>query len=136
MRNRSLAGVLAAGFAAAMALILSTPRPAEAFIHEIIAALCRSGGEDVEPPGQSSPDSKAFVRALMATGFIVSVDDSDPTQTVITFDPTVPSSKFKSAGFDLTIPNGAGPGVALVLSPLVIPDETFPAHANCANLNP
>jgi hypothetical protein len=136
MRNRSLAGVVAAGFAAVVALILITPRPAEGFIPEINAAECRAGGEDVEPPGQSSPDSKAFVKALMATGFIVSIDDSDPTQTVITFDPTVPNSKFKSAGVDLTIPDGAGPGVALVLSPLVIPDETFPAHAHCRNLKP
>jgi hypothetical protein len=134
MRKRSLAGMLAAGFAAAIALILVTPRPAEAFIHEIIAALCRAGGEDVEPPGQSSPESKAFTRALMATGFIAEVDTSDPTRTIIRFDPTVPASKFKSAGFDLTIPNGAGPGVDLVLSPLVVPDESFPAHSHCNNL--
>ena len=136
MQKRSLAGVLAAISAATVVLILVTPRPAEAFIHEIIAALCRAGGEDVEPPGQSDPTSKAFTKALMATGFITSIDDSDPTRVVINFDPTVPNSKFKSAGFDLEIPNGAGPGVTLVLSPLVIPDETFAAHANCKNLNP
>jgi hypothetical protein len=115
---------------------LSAPKPAEAFIHEIIAALCRAGGEDVEPPGQVNPALHAFTRALLATGFIVSVDATDPTKVVITFDPTVPNSKFKSAGGDLTIPNGIAPGVDLVLSPLVVPDESFPAHAHCRNLRP
>jgi phosphotransferase system IIB component len=90
---------------------------------------------DVEPPGQSLPDSKAFIRALQATGFITSIDTT-ATRVTIHFDPTVPNSKFKSAGMDLTIPDGAGPGVELVLNPLVIPDETFPAHAHCRNLIP
>lgn len=136
MRHWSVGTAGAMGLAAVvLTMNLATPRPAEAFIHEIIAALCRAGGEDVEPPGQSIPTSKAFTRALLATGFIASIDTSDPTQVVIHFDPTVPNSKFKSAGFDLPIPNGAGPGVTLVLSPLVIPDPDFPAHAHCRNLN-
>lgn len=124
----------------ALAVVFSvnavTPRPAEALIHEIIAAMCRSGGEEVVPPGQANPNLNSFVRALQASGFIVSIDTSDPSIVVVTFDPTVPNSKFKSAGFDLTIPDGFGPGVDLVLSPLVIPDEEFAAHANCRNLNP
>jgi hypothetical protein len=137
MRRLSFATVGAISVAAVMIVSLATPRPAEAFIHEIIAALCRAGGEEVIPPGQVRPgDAKSFVRALLATGFIASVDTSDPTQVVINFDPTVPNSKFKSAGFDLTIPDGIAPGVDLVLSPLVVPDENFPAHANCRNLNP
>ena len=119
-----------------LTLNLVTPRPAEAFIHEIIAAMCRAGGEEVIPPGQVKEGSQSFVRALMATGFITSIDTSDPTKVVIHFDPTIRASKFKSAGFDLTIPDGAGPGVALVLSPLVVPDPDFAAHANCNNLKP
>ena len=118
-----------------LAVFLATPRPAAAVIHEIIAALCRAGGEEVIPPGQVM-DGQSFVRALQATGLITSIDTSDPTQVVVHFDPTVPASKFTSAGFDLTIPDGIAPGVDLVLSPLVIPDESFPAHANCHNLNP
>jgi hypothetical protein len=39
-----------------------------------------------------------------------------------------------SAGYDLTIPDGFGDGVDVVLSPLVIPDPNFPAHADCRNL--
>ena len=53
---------------------------------------------------------------------------------VLNFDPTVPNSKFISADHDLTIPNAVAPGVDLVLSPLVIPDSSFPAHSHCANL--
>jgi hypothetical protein len=117
-----------------VALNLTTPKPAEAFIHEIIAALCRAGGEEVIPPGQVKP-GQSFVRALQATGFIASIVES-PGQVTINFDPTIPASKFMSAGFDLTIPDGFAPGVDLVLSPLVIPDPEFAAHANCHNLNP
>ena len=135
MRRLTL-GTAAALALAVLTLNLVTPRPAEAFIHENIAAMCRAGGEEVIPPGQVKEGSQSFVRALMATGFITSLDTSDPTKVVIHFDPTIPASKFKSAGFDLTIPNGAGPGVALVLSPLVVPDPDFAAHANCNNLNP
>lgn len=134
MRKLTL-GTAAALTLAVLTLNLVTPRPAEAFIHEIIAAMCRAGGEEVIPPGQVK-DGKSFVRALMATGFITSIDTSDPTKVVIHFDPTIPASKFESAGFDLTIPDGAGPGVALVLSPLVVPNPDFAAHANCNNLKP
>jgi len=122
----------------AMALVatihLTSPRPAEGSIHEIIAAMCRAGGEEVVPRGQNHDDGKSFLAALMATGFITSIDFSDPAQVVINFDPTIPASKFVSAGFDLTIPDGFGPGVDLVLSPLVVPDPDFPAHASCHNL--
>ena len=122
--------------ASVLTLCLATPKPAQASIHEIIGALCRAGGEEVKPPGQNNVTKNSFVRALMATGFITSIDTSNPTRVVFNFDPTVPNSKFRSAGFDLTLPNEIAPGVDLVLSPLVIPDEDFPAHANCHNVNP
>jgi len=132
MRRLSVGMILASGLAA-LALNLATPRHANAFIHEIIAAMCRAGGEEVIPPGQIR-GGQSFVRALQATGLITSIDTS-PTQVVIHFDPTIPASKFKSLGFDLTIPDGFGPGVDLVLSPLIVPDMDFAAHANCHNLN-
>jgi len=113
---------------------LTIPQPAEASIHEIIAALCRSGGEEVVPPGQNKLNSKSFIRALQASGFITSIDMS-PDEVVIHFDPTVPNSKFMSAGFDLRLPDEIAPGVDLVLSPLVVPDLSFPAHDRCHNLN-
>lgn len=113
-----------------------TAEPAEALIHEIIAAACRAGGEEVVPPGQAKEGTKSFARALQASGFITSIDESVPGQVTVNFDVNAPNSKFMSAGFDLTIPDGAGPGVDLILSPLPIPDPNFPAHANCNNLNP
>jgi hypothetical protein len=135
MRYKGLG--VAAILAASMVLLVNlfaAPK-AEASIHEIIAALCRAVDEEVEPHGQNKMDQSAsFLRALQASGFLTSIDDSDPTKVVLNFDPTVPNSKFISAGRDLTIPNGAGPGVDLVLSPLVIPNPNFPAHARCANL--
>jgi hypothetical protein len=131
MRNWCLRTTLGVGLAAILA-VLAAPRPAHAFIHEIIAAMCRAPAGDVEPPGQSSPDSKAFVRALTATGFIAGVEET-ATQTIIHFDPTVPNSKFKSAGFNLSIPGEGTDGKTLVLAPLVIPDPDFAAHAHCKN---
>jgi len=123
--------VVGIGLAAVLG-VLATPRPAQAFIHEIIAALCRAPDGDVEPPGQATPTSKAFVRALMATGFISSIEET-ATQTIIHFDPTVPNAKFKSAGFDVSIPGAGTNGKTLVLNPLVVPDPDFAAHAHCPN---
>lgn len=117
------------------AITLAAPATALGFIHEIIGAGCRAGGEEVVPPGQVR-GGQSFVRALLATGFIESIDTSVPGQVTVNFDPEKPASKFVSAGFDLTISNGFGPGVDLILSPLIVPDPAFPAHANCHNLNP
>ena len=135
MRYKGLG--VAAILAASMVLLVNlfAPPKAEASIHEIIAALCRAVDAEVEPHGQNKVDrSASFLRALQATGFLTSIDTSDPTKVVLHFNPTVPNSKFMSAGFDLTIPNGAGQGVALVLSPFIVPNPNFPAHSHCANL--
>ena len=81
MRCRGLG--IAGSLAAALVLFvnLSVPPRAEASIHEIIAALCRAGGEEVVPHGQNKiDDSASFLRALQATGFITSIDTSDPTR--------------------------------------------------------
>jgi hypothetical protein len=118
-----------------MIMALAAPPTALGFIHEKIAAACRAGGEEVIPPGQVR-DGQSFIRALQATGIIESIDTSVPGQVTVNFDPSKPSSKFMSAGFDLTIPDGFGPGVDLILSPLLVLDPTFPAHANCHNLSP
>ena len=117
----------------AAAFVLLTPTPAHAFIHEIIAAMCREGGEEVIPPGQVREGEQSFIRALQATGFIESLVLTEESLS-IHFNPDVPASKFMSAGFDVTLP-GLGPeGRDLILSPLVIPDPDFPAHSHCRNL--
>ena len=131
VKGVGVAGMLAA--ALVLAVHLTAPPRAEASIHEIIAALCRAGGEEVVPFGQNKQGG-SFLRALQASGFLTSIDTSDPDTVVLNFDPTVPNSKFMSAGFDLRIPNGWEPGVDLVLSPLVVPDLNFPAHSRCNNL--
>jgi hypothetical protein len=119
--------------ALATAFVLLTPRPADAFIHEIIAAMCRAGGEEVIPPGQVREGEQSFLRALQATGFIESMVLTD-TALTINFNPDVPASKFKSAGVDLILAGQGPDGRDLILSPLVIPDPEFPAHAACHNL--
>lgn len=108
-------------------------RPADAIIHEMIGAACNADfvGEIV-PPGQVR-DGTSFVRALQATGVIESIDTSVPGQVTVNFDLSRPNAKYTSAGFDLTIPDGFGPGTDLILSPLPVPDPDFAAHANCRN---
>ena len=129
---RKLAALFALGL---MTMALAAPPTALGFIHEKIGAACRAGGEEVIPPGQIR-DGQSFVRALQASGVIASIDTSVAGQVTVNFDLDQPSSKFMSAGFALTIPDGAGPGVDLILNPLPVLDPSFPAHANCHNLNP
>ena len=118
-----------------MIVALAAPATTSAFIHEKIGAACRAGGEEVIPPGQVR-DGQSFVRALQATGIISSIDTSVAGQVTVNFDLSKPSAKYMSAGFALTIPDGFGPGVDLILNPLPVLDPSFPAHANCHNLNP
>jgi hypothetical protein len=134
MHGRRFAFATLVALALVIVVHVTNPPRAEASIHEIIAALCRAGGEEVVPPGQNHDKGRSFLAALQATGFITAIDFSDPDQVVFHFDPTIRASKFKSAGFDLRIPNGWAPGVDVVLSPLVVPDPAFPAHAACHNL--
>lgn len=129
MRRLSLGTAVALGFAV-VAIMLTTPTPAEASIHEIIAAMCRAGGEEVVPFGQNK-DGQSFLRALMATGFITSIE-STPTTLTINFDPTVPNSKFRSTGDTVSFTTPTG--VLVTLNPGVEPDPAFPAHAVCNNL--
>lgn len=122
--------------AALMAASLALPAAALGAIHEKIGAACRAGGEEVVPPGQVAFGKNSFLRALQASGVIESIVSSPSGDVTITFDLDKPSSKYMSAGFDLTIPDAFGPGADLTLSPLPVLDPTFPAHANCHNLNP
>jgi hypothetical protein len=140
MRKRViLTAVALTTLAVSAVLALASAKPSDAFIHEMIGASCRFGGEDVEPPGQvpgGPSQGNSTTRALIASGVISSIVET-PTQVTINFDLSRPNAKFVSAGFALRIPNGAGPGVDLVLNPLpTIDGSTFPAFIHCANLNP
>lgn len=124
-----------AAIVAVLALTMALPATAFGAIHEIIGAECRAGGEEVRPPGQINFGSQSALRALQASGVITSITNVGGDVT-ITFDLSRPNVKYISAGFDLTIPDAFGPGNDLTLSPLPIPDPSFPAYANCRNLNP
>ncbi len=130
LKGLGLAGILAGVLVTIVSF--TAPSRAEASIHEIIAAMCRAGGEEVVPYGQNK-DGNSFLRALQASGFLTSIEETD-TAVILHFDATVPNSKFVSLGFDFTIPDFIAPGVDLVLSPLVVPNLDFPAHARCNNL--
>ena len=139
MRNTKIAAVVAIlALAVAAVTALAAAPTSEAIIHEMIGASCRVDGfgNPPEPPGQTgASNGNSFVRALQATGVISSID-ATPTSVTINFDLGQPNAKFVSAGFSLVIPDGAGPGVSLVLNPLpTIDGSTFPAFVHCANLN-
>jgi hypothetical protein len=140
MRNAKIGAVIAVlALAIAAVAALATAPPSKAIIHEMVGASCRVDGFDnpPEPPGQTgASNGNSFARALQASGVISSID-ATPTSVTINFDLSRPNAKFVSAGFSLVIPDGAGPGVSLVLSPLpTIDGSTFPAFVHCANLNP
>jgi hypothetical protein len=140
MRNAKVAAVVAmlALVVAAVSALAAAP-PSQAIIHEMVGASCRVDGFDnpPEPPGQTgASNGDSFARALQATGVISSIETT-PAAVTINFDLTRPNAKFVSAGFSLVIPDGARPGVSLVLNPLpTIDGSTFPAFVHCANLNP
>ena len=135
-KRRGAVGVAMLALVLSVTVVLLTAAPANALIHEKIAALCRAGGEEVEPPGQSGQSQgQSFVRALQATGIISSIVETSGLVTV-NFDLSKPSSKYTSAGFNLLIEDGIAPGVDLLLAPLPVPDMTFPAHSRCHQLNP
>ena len=133
MRSWKWIAPIVIAVAIVFAVNVATPKTSEAFIDEIIAALC--SGKKIDPPGQTPggpSKGNSTTRALIATGFITGTEFVAGPALKIFFDPTVPSSKFRDAGGgDVTIP-GAGPGgIDLILSPGLEPDPNFPAHANC-----
>ena len=138
--------VVTVALMAVLSVNVSTPKPAEAAIHQIIAALCNGGPGVIVPPGQSpqGPSSikKSDVRALLATGFITDItvidnDAGDGKVVIVSFDPTVKNSKFivdpGHPVHDKTRLDFFPDGADLIMSPHVVPDPNFPGHANCPN---
>lgn len=118
-----------------LAVNVSTPKTAEAFIDEIVAALCNGDPEGIQPPGQvpgGPSKGNSITRALLATGFIESTVLDAGVSLTINFDPDVPNSKFIDAGIGDVTFAGAGPGgINLIFSPFILPDPDFAAHLKC-----
>ena len=105
--------------------------PAEAAIHEMVAAAC-NGKDELEPPGILDASKPSFLRSLLATGIISSIVPG-PGSLTINFNLDHPASKYASDGPVLVIPDGAGPGVDLILSPLPL-DLDHASSDHCKQL--
>lgn len=67
---RRAIGTLVVSLILAGATAVGTAQRAAATIDEIVASFCSGGNGNLEPPGQSDPAKRSFVRALQATGTI------------------------------------------------------------------
>jgi hypothetical protein len=105
-----------------------TPSTANATIHEIVAQYC-SGQPELEPPGVSTPGKKSFARPVLANGVVsVVVSTVDGvTNTKILIDESHPANKLVVLEY-VTTPDGS------FTFPVTRPDPSFPAFANCRNL--
>ena len=84
---RTTGVIVAAGLA-----ILLHAVPAEAVVHEIVAAWC--SGQELEPPGLSEPGTPSFARPVNANGFVgAAVFNPSPGRLPVTFNYDHPASK-------------------------------------------
>ena len=104
--------------------------PAEAAIHELVAAACNGKGE-LEPPGILDPTKPSFLKSLLATGIITLVPG--PGTLTIIFNLDHPASKFFTDGSVVVIPDGAGPGTDLVLDGVPVGLD-HPSSDHCKKL--
>ena len=124
--------------AALAAALMVTMLPANAAVHELTGSECNGRG-GVIAPGQEGETPGGLplpsgLAALQATGLIASivldVPPPNTTTVTVTFDYTVPSSKYRGSG--VTVMIGADPTLILLNAPELDPD--FAAHDNCKNL--
>ncbi len=104
--------------------------PAEAAIHEMVAAACNGKGE-LEPPGIVDPSKPSFLKSLLATGIITLVPG--PGTLTIIFNLDHPASKYFTDGSVVVIPDGAGPGTDLVLDGVPVGLD-HPSSDHCKEL--
>lgn len=118
---------LAAAILVAAGLVVVTPPPANAVIHEIYAAWCAGKGE-IEPPGLSDGEKKNFAQPVLAGGVVSLTPYLDGVLIDFNFD--------KAQAKVVAAPTGpaiiqVGPG--LYLERFII-DPDFPAFLRCAKL--
>lgn len=123
---RTTGVIVAAGLA-----ILLHAVPAEAVVHEIVAAWC--SGQELEPPGLSEPGTPSFARPVNANGFVgAAVFNPSLGGLLVTFNYDHPASKVEGTGNFVMI--GATPGGMPIFIELVQPDSSFPAFQHCPRL--
>ena len=118
---------LAASVLMAALLVVVTPRPADAVIHEIYAAWCAGKGEIV-PPGLSDDTKTSFARPVLAGGVVSLTPYLDGV--LIDFDFNKAQAKI--------VPAPTGPAIiqlrpGLYLERFII-DPNFPGFLRCAKL--
>lgn len=124
-------GLRTSGFIVAAALaILFHAVPAQAVVHEIVAAWC--SGTELEPPGLSDPSKPNFAKPVNANGFVGDVV-FNPTLggLLVTFNYDHPASKVEGSGQFVQI--GSANGTPIFIE-LVQPDSNFPAFSRCPRL--
>lgn len=130
-------GRLVMTLALAAAISLGSAQPASATIHEIVASFC-SGQSVQDPPGQSNFGANSFVRALWATGVLVSIVPGVPAgqegaapgtvPLTVNFDFSRPASKFTAIGGYIRVVEG---GTTFYFT-AGVPDH--PSFEHCAKL--
>ena len=125
-------GLRTSGFIVAVGLaMLLHAVPAQAVVHEIVAAWC--SGTELEPPGLTDPTKSNFAKPVNANGFVGSAV-FNPTLggLLVTFNYDHPASKVEGSGQFVQI--GATPTGTPIFIELVEPDSDFPAFAHCPRL--
>lgn len=122
MKRTLIASVLVAA-----SIVVVTPPPANAVIHEIYAAWCAGKGE-IEPPGLSDDTKKNFAQPVFAGGVVSLTPYLDGV--LIDFDFAKAQAKIVPAPTGPAIVQ-IGPG--LYLERFIL-DPDFPAFLKCARL--
>jgi hypothetical protein len=107
--------------------------PAEAVVHEIVAAWC--SGQELEPPGLSRPGSQNFAQPVNSNGFVGDVVfDPDLGGLLVTFNYDHPASKVQGSGVFIQIGSTPTDPPVPIFIELVEPDPDFPAFQHCPRL--
>ena len=116
---------------AVVTALLLNAVPAQAVVHEIVAAWC--SGQELEPPGLTDPTKSNFAQPVNANGFVGDpVFNEDLGGLLVTFNYDHPSSKVEGSGVFIQI--GTTPTGTPIFIELVQPDPEFPAFQRCPRL--
>jgi hypothetical protein len=131
---RRAIGTLVVSLMLAGATAVGTAQPAAATIDELVASFCSGGNGNLEPPGQSDPAKRSFVRALQATGTSEIHFGVDPAGTPGNFITVhllaTPASKFTPTTDYISFPDPFSNATLF----LQVATPNSPAFAHCPKL--